>query len=587
MSKRSKKQEVVPGLNTWQVYKRLFSYTMRYKSVFVIGIVFGLLYAAFEASTVKYIEFVMEVIIEQKEKHYFTVPLALIGIAFFRGIANFVNSYCMAYVGNHITNALRTELADKYLRLPLSFFHNSAAGELVSRLTYNTNIVVRAATAAPTIIVREVGTIVFVLAFLLYTNWQLTLMFFLSAPIIAVVLGVASKRFKKISSRIQTSMGDVTQITNEIIVAQQVVKLYGGQAFENGRFSTASNHNRLQSTKLAATKAVNTSLVQIIIALFSALLIGMAIHPDIFGSMEPAEFIGFLTGIGLIVKPIRQITNINPEIQAGVIAAYSIFEILDLEDELDSGTEKIHPASGGIEFNNVSFSYAGTDRPVIKNLNLLIEAGKTVALVGKSGSGKTTLSSLIPRFYQPSEGEIKLDGVNIGDIELASLREQMAMVSQKVVMFNCSIYDNIAYGVSKEVPEEKVYEAAKLAYADEFISKLPEGYNTFVGDDGVQLSGGQRQRIAIARAMLKNSPILILDEATSALDNESELYIQKALETVMKDRTSLVIAHRLSTIESADLIVVMDEGQVAESGTHQELLDQNGLYAQLHRRGGL
>jgi subfamily B ATP-binding cassette protein MsbA len=421
------------------------------------------------------------------------------------------------------------------------------------------------------------------LGYLFYVNWKLTLFFIAVMPLIAFLVSIVSKRFRLISKRIQSAMGDVTHVTQEVVNGHQEVRMFGGTDTELARMNEASHNNRKQNMKMAFTEGVSNPLVMIIVSLAFAAITAVMLSPTILASMTTGSFITFLVASGMLVKPIRQLTEVNSAIQRGIAASQSIFEVLDADSEIDTGTIELDSVEGGFEFRDINFSY-NSDKSVLEDINFEVKPGETIALVGSSGSGKSSLVNLIPRFYNLDQGSILLDGSNINAYSLSSLRQKIAIVSQRVTLFNGSVYSNISYGDLKDCSSEQVMAAAKMANADEFIRNLPDGYNTLIGDDGVMLSGGQRQRIAIARAILKDAPILILDEATSALDTDSERYIQAALEGLIKNRTTFVIAHRLSTIEKADRILVMESGRIIEQGSHKDLLSQSGRYAQLYNQ---
>jgi subfamily B ATP-binding cassette protein MsbA len=512
------------------------------------------------------------------------IPMFLIVISIVRGLGYLIGSYGLAYVSNFLVHALRTDILSKYLHLPSDFFNRSMSGHLVSVVTFNVQQVTEAGTRAIKTLLQQGSLVLGLMGYLFYINWKLTLFFIAVMPLIAFLVSLVSKRFRLISKRIQSAMGDVTHVTQEVVNGHQEVRMFGGAEVEQARMELASHNNRRQNMKMAFTEGLSNPLVMLIVSLAFAAITAFMLSPSILSSMTAGSFITFLVASGMLVKPIRQLTEINSAIQRGIAAAQSIFEVLDADSEIDAGSIAIESARGKFEFFDLDFSYQGSDKQVLSNINFTVDAGETIALVGSSGSGKSSLVNLIPRFYNLKQGSILLDGKNINDYSLSSLRQQIAVVSQKVTLFNGSIYSNIAYGDLANKSEQQVKAAAAMANADKFINNLPDGYDTLIGDDGVMLSGGQRQRIAIARAILKDAPILILDEATSALDTDSERYIQAALDGLIKDRTTFVIAHRLSTVEKADRILVMESGRIVEQGSHAELLSANGRYAQLYNQ---
>jgi subfamily B ATP-binding cassette protein MsbA len=566
-----------------QAYRRLLRYTAKFWLFFVIGTLGFLFNGLTEAASAKLIQYIIDAIQHRNQAHMNLFPLLVIGVVAMRGVGSFVGNYFLSLVSRSIVYEIRRELLDKLLVLPAAYFHLNSPGHIANRIIYNVEQVAGAATDALKTLVREGFIVITLIGYLFYLNWRLSLSLFIIGPLAALLVRTASKRFRKISGRIQTAMGDVNHVVNEAILAQQVVKNYGGEAFERQRFDRASRENLRQGMKMVVTTAISTPLVQLLLAIAMGGVIWIALQPALMQDITAGQFVSYIVAAGMLQRPVRALTEVNEKIQKGIAASASVFELLDTVNEPDAGTVEVTRLRGEIEFRHVGFGYQ-PDKPVLHDINLKIRPGQTVALVGRSGSGKSTLVNLLPRFYDATEGELLIDGRPIGDYRLGPLRQQIATVSQKVVLFDDSILHNIAYGAFQHRSREEVEQAAKAAYAHDFIMALPEGYATRVGQDGVQLSGGQRQRIAIARALVKDAPILVLDEATSALDNESEFYIQAALDAIMKDRTTLVIAHRLSTIENADCIVVMDQGRIVESGTHAELLAKGGMYAQLHSR---
>ena len=512
-----------------------------------------------------------------------TVPLLIVLIALWQGLGSFLGNYFLAKVSMGLVQDLRIALFNSLLALPNRYFDNHNSGHLISRITYNVTMVTGAATDAIKVVVREGMTIIFLFATLLWMNWKLTLVMVAILPVIGLMVSSTSKKFREQSRKIQASMGDVTHVTSESIQGYRVVRSFGGEEYEKQRFWAASEANKRKQLKMVRTGAVYTPSLQLVI--YSAMAVLMFLVLWLRGDASAGDLVAYVTLAGLLPKPIRQLSEVSSTIQKGLAGAESIFGQLDEAPEVDQGSEIRERVNGHLEVRDLSFSYPGAEKPVLSNISFTAEPGQMVALVGRSGSGKSTLANLIPRFYRHEHGQILLDGLAIEFYKLHNLRRHIALVTQHVTLFNDSVRNNIAYGDLAGAPFEAVQQAARDAFADEFIEKLPQGYNTLVGENGVLLSGGQRQRLAIARALLKDAPVLVLDEATSALDTESERHIQAALDRVMTGRTTLVIAHRLSTIEKADLILVMDQGQIVERGTHAELLELNGFYARLHAMG--
>jgi subfamily B ATP-binding cassette protein MsbA len=539
------------------------------------------IYGFGQALSAKWLEMVVDTVQANEYDRRWFLALAVLGIFLLRGVGAFIGNYCIAYVGREVIHTLRTDVFEHLLKLPSHYYTRHSSGELLAKLTYNVEQVTGAVTNALKTLFREGLTVIGLLGYMLYLNWKLTLIFIAAGPLIALVVSVAAKRMRQLSRHIQQSVGDITESASESIKGYQVVRIFGGEEAEKERFQQVSLKNKRQFMKLVVTQSLNTPVIQLLVALALSALLFLAMHPDVMGTLTTGGFVAFLTAAGMITKPLRQLTNVISIVQKGVAAAESLFEVLDEPAELDTGTRLVEQV-GDIEFRNLSFTYPQTDIPILKDVSLVLPKGKAVALVGRSGSGKSTLASLLPRFNDGWTGELLLNNIPLQEFRLDSLRKQIALVNQNVVLFNGTIAENIAYGSMMDASDEAILAAAEAAHVNEFVDNMPDGLHTLVGEDGVMLSGGQRQRIAIARAILKDAPILILDEATSALDTESERHIQEALEEVMKGRTTLVIAHRLSTIEKADIIVVMENGRIVEQGSHSELLKQQGAYSKFH-----
>ena len=585
-------------------YRRLLSYAWPHWPIFALAVVGFLLFSTMGVSLIAVTELLLDAVgagisesrgflakvgagyfpggVMPQETARWLIPLAMLLIIVLRACGNFLGSYGLAYVARSVIHSLRSELFFKIGELPSAYFDRYTGAYLISKLSYNVEQVTNSISKAVKVLIRESFTTIGLLVYLLLVNWKLTLTFFLFAPIIAFIVRIVGKRFRKLSHRIQNTMGDVTHVTQEAINGYQVVRMYGGQAYENGRFQTASDNNRQQFMKLVVANNASVSVIQILVGLSTATIVWLALAPGMVESMTAGVFAAYIGAAASLAKPVRSLSEVFADIQKGIAAAESIFEVFDSPGEPVGGTARLpEPVRGGVTFDGLTFSYDASMPPVLSDVSFAVEPGQTIALVGASGSGKSTLVSLLARFYEPSSGRILLDGVDITQVPLGELRRHISMVSQNIVLFNDSVYRNIAYGELASCTPEQVRHAVELAHASDFVGELPEGLDTILGDNAQMLSGGQRQRLAIARALLKDAPLLILDEATSALDNESERHIQAALTEVMKNRTTFVIAHRLSTIENADRILVMEQGRIVESGNHAELLARGGRYATL------
>lgn len=582
--KNTSSSDAVQQVSSVQLYRRLLSYALVYWSIFIVAIIGMVIIAGASAAFPALMQPMMDSgFVDRDPETIKWIPVALIAIFAVRVFGAFAAGYGMSVIGRNVIRELRREMFSRLVSLPKSFYDKATTGELISKFAYDVEQVATATTNAITVFIRDTLTVMALFGWMFYLSTKLALVFIIVAPVVAFLVISVSKRFRKISKNIQVSMGSISRIIEEAIKGQLVVKIFGGSVYEVEQFATVNDKNRRQHLRMQMTQALSSPIVQLLIACALALIIYLATHESMKDEISPGTFVSFIVAMSMLMPPVRALTSIISELQRGISAAESIFSFIDLKQEHDEGKYQTDKVAGLLEINHVNFSYQGEDSEALSDIDMTVRAGQTVAFVGRSGSGKSTLLNLIPRLYDITEGELRLDGVNIQDYRLDNLRSHISYVGQDVILFNDTIEHNIAYGDMKARSHEEVVDAAKAAYAYDFINESRKGFQTVVGERGVMLSGGQRQRIAIARALLNDAPILILDEATSALDTESERYIQESLEKLMQDRTTLIIAHRLSTIENADVIVVMDKGHIVEKGTHQELIELNGHYAALHQ----
>jgi len=570
--------------HSYKTYLRLLSYGKPYWLIFSIGVIAMLVFAVTDTGFAFLIKTLTDSFAGTEssfdaDQIKVLLPLAVIIIFFVRGISGFFSVYNIAWIGRQVIKLLRGEVYNKFLTLPTLFLDRESNAELLSKVTYNIEQVAESTSNILTVLIRDTLTIIVLTAYMIFLSPMLASVIFIVAPAIALLVRFLSQLFRRYSERIQDSMGDVTHAIKETLQNHRIIKIFDGQDFEKERFSVVNENNRKHNMKLFSTKAIGDAVTIFLSSLGVAGVVYVATLDEVRSTMTVGDFSGFITAMVLLMTPLKRLTNVNAMIQKGIAAAGSIFSLIDEKDERDRGTTEAGRVGGSISFQDVNFSYDDNKR-TLEGINLRIHSNEKLAIVGKSGSGKTTLVNLIPRFYDISSGKLMIDSENIENYSLRSLRSNISLVTQEVTLFNDTIFNNIAYG---KYSDDEVRRAVSSAHMDEFIDSLDDGLNTVVGDQGILLSGGQRQRIAIARALLKDAPILILDEATSALDSESEQHIQKALDQLMENRTTLVIAHRLSTIENADRIIVLSKGRIVEEGTHEELINNNAEYASLHR----
>jgi subfamily B ATP-binding cassette protein MsbA len=573
-----------PLVSSRDLYARLLRYMWPYRAALFGGIVAMVIGGLADASIVKLSEPMLnQLFVERNRDLAIILPLAVVAIFFVSGLSSFASGYATQWVGNKMILDLRREMFAKVLRLPPAYFDETSTATLVAKFTNDVNNITAAGTSVLVTLVRDTVTIVALVTILLTSNWKLTLIAFVVIPPIAVVVRIFSKRLRIMSRESQRAVGGVAEVLDEAISNQRVVRIFGGQAYEGERFERASQAIRRYNMKHATAAAGTVPVTQLLVACAIAAIIYFAAGEAFAGTSSVGHFIEFIAAVGMLLQPLKRLTGVNEHIQRALAACESVFGVIDSPEEEDRGTMKLERAKGAIRFEGVTLTYRGAARPALADVSLDIRPGETVALVGPSGSGKSSLIHLLPRFYHPDSGRITLDGHDLEALTLESLRRQISLVSQNVVLFNDTIAANIAYGRADRVDEGEIVRAAEAAHAMEFVRGLPRGLATEIGENGAKLSGGQRQRIAIARAILKDAPVLLLDEATSALDTESERAVQAALEALMRGRTTIVIAHRLSTVEKADRIVVLSEGRIVESGTHGALVSAQGVYAGLHR----
>lgn len=570
-------------LSTKQTFRRLWPIIAPFKAGLIVAAIALVINAAGDAFMISLLKPLLDEGFDKADNDVLKwLPIAVLGLVIIRGLSSFVSTYCVSWVSGKVVMNMRRKLFGHMMGMPVSFFDQQSTGTLLSRITYDSEQVASSSSGALITIIRESAYIIGLFAMMFYYSWQLSLILIVIAPVVSITIRIVSKRFRSISKNMQTGMGHVTASAEQMLKGHKEVLIFGGQKVETERFGKVSNNMRRQNMKMVTASAISDPIVQLIASFALAFVLYAASFPEIREQLTSGTIAVVFSSMFALMRPLKSLTNVNAQFQRGMAACQTLFAILDSEQEKDEGTKVLKEVKGDIEFENVTFTYATKDHPALDNVSFTLPAGKSVALVGRSGSGKSTIANLITRFYDIDEGSIRIDGHDIREYTLESLRSQVALVSQHVYLFNDTIANNIAYATDGSYSREQIEKAAKMAYAMDFIDKLDKGLDTIIGENGVMLSGGQRQRIAIARALLRDSPILILDEATSALDTESERAIQAALDELQKNRTSLVIAHRLSTIENADEILVVQDGHIIERGNHEKLLAEDGAYAQLH-----
>ncbi|MFZ7129422.1 lipid A ABC transporter ATP-binding protein/permease MsbA [Avibacterium avium] len=572
-------------LTTLQTFKRLWPIIAPFKAGLIAAAITLVFNALADATLIQMLKPLLDDGFGKADVGFLRLmAVVVVLVIIMRGVTSFVSTYCLAWVSGKVVMTMRRLIFRHLMYMPVPFFDQNSTGKLLSRITYDSEQVANSSSGSLVTIVREGAYIISLLGVMIYTSWQLSLVLFVIGPIIAVLIRMVSKKFRELGKNMQNSMGELTSSAEQMLKGHRVVLSFGGQKIEEERFNKVSNDMRRKGMKVMVADAISDPVVQIIASFALSAVLYLATVPEIMSqNLTAGSFTVVFSSMLAMMRPLKSLTNVNAQFQRGMAACQTLFAILDMATEKDNGTYEVEKAKGNIAFKDVTFSYSGKDHPALNHISFEIPQGKTVALVGRSGSGKSTIANLVTRFYEIEQGEITLDGVNIQDYTLNNLRENCAVVSQQVHLFNDTIANNIAYAAADKYSREDIIKAAKAAHAMEFIKKLENGLDTVIGENGASLSGGQRQRLAIARALLRNSPVLILDEATSALDTESERAIQAALEELQKERTVLVIAHRLSTIEKADEILVIEHGEIKERGTHQELLALNGAYKQLHQ----